>query len=110
MSGLRLYIVLLVAALLLVNANCLAACAAQPQEQAKVPPCHKQNGGCHHVPVVVDYQGPAKSPAVHAPPADSLMTPSALVIRLFTPATSPAPGIESPPRSPDLTPYIPIRI
>ena len=64
MTGRRLQVALLAGVLILANAQCLFACAADPCD--RVPPCHKQQSksesapaSCAHAPVLAEYRAPA---------------------------------------------------
>src|SRR5437868_7059126 len=64
MTGRRLQVALLSGVLILANAQCLLACAADPCDRDRVPPCHKHQSksdapSCAHAPVVAEYRAPA---------------------------------------------------
>jgi len=66
MSGRKLQIALLAGVLMLANAQCLLACAADPCDADRVPPCHKHQSksshappSCAHAPVLAEYRAPA---------------------------------------------------
>jgi len=76
MSGRKLQVALLAGILILANAQCLFACAAEPCDPAAspassdhpIPPCHKQNQpskqdkappSCAHAPLVAEYRARA---------------------------------------------------
>src|SRR5437879_4411127 len=66
MSGRKLQVALLAGVLMLANAQCLLACAADPCDRDRVPPCHKQQSksgdspaSCAHAPVLAEYRASA---------------------------------------------------
>ena len=113
----RMAVLLVAVTLVIVNAQCVAICAAtacehpvpQPQDSAKLPPCHR-----HHVPksstavkpctdsVIVIDSGASRSPLQHhneivaaAAPAFARYQPPAELIVLRAQAASP-PILASP--------------
>src|SRR5882762_2400356 len=66
MNGRKLQVALLAGVLMLANAQCLLACAADPCDRDRVPPCHKHQSksddapaSCAHAPVLAEYRASA---------------------------------------------------
>jgi hypothetical protein len=106
MNGRKLQVALLAGVLILANAQCLFACAADPCDRDRVPPCHKQQSksdhatpSCAHAPVLAEYRAP-----VDIAKLDPDATGTVEVVRLphsVRPETMAVEDAKSPPALPE---------